>query len=265
MVGESGSGKSTMARCVTLLEKPDSGSIVFLGRDWVNMDETERKPLRKEMQIIFQDPYSSLSPRRRTSDIVCEPLIAQKLIPKGDIQEKARDLLRTVGLDDDFLRKYPHEMSGGQRQRVAIGRALSTSPKLIIADEPVSSLDVSIQAQIINLFLDIKERLAISFLFISHDLSIVRFLSDTIMVMYKGKVLERAPKDEIFGNPLHPYTRMLIASGNGAGPEPQGSTTDACATGCPFVDRCEERKPACSESAPVTKTIGEHHVVCHCL
>jgi oligopeptide/dipeptide ABC transporter ATP-binding protein len=260
VVGESGSGKSTLARCVTLLEKADGGSVFFLGHDWISREERTRKPLRKDMQIIFQDPYSSLNPRRRIADIICEPLLAHDLIRKGEIREKAIELLKNVGLDEDFLQKYPHEMSGGQRQRVAVGRALSTMPKCIIADEPVSSLDVSVQAQIINLFLDIKERLAISFLFISHDLSIVRFLSDDIIVMYRGKVMEKAPKEELFGNPLHPYTRLLINSGNGT-PDRQEDEMGG-EGGCPFYGRCDERISECRDGAPHTVTSGEHFVAC---
>ena len=262
VVGESGSGKSTLARCVMLLEKADSGTIAFAGFDWMNGDESQRRPLRKEMQIIFQDPYSSLNPRKRILDIICEPLLAHRMVAKGEMKDKALEIMKAVGLDEDSLKKYPHEMSGGQRQRVAIARALSTTPKCIIADEPVSSLDVSVQAQIINLFLDIRERFAISFLFISHDLSIVKFLSDEIMVMYRGRVLERASREDLFSNPLHPYTRMLIDSAHGETPERQEREA-AGQGGCLFFDRCTDRQGKCGETQPQLRSEADHFVACH--
>lgn len=215
IVGESGSGKSTLARCVLLLERPDSGSVVFNGTDLTAMGDSGLMPLRRQMQIIFQDPYSSLNPRKRIFDAMAEPMLFHGLASKKDVKERVRAILKSVGLGDDYFHKYPHEMSGGQRQRVAIGRALSTDPLFIVADEPVSSLDVSIQAQIINLFMDIRENTSISMLFVSHDLNVVRFISDDVMVMHRGKVVETGPTKEVFYRPTHPYTKMLIESATG--------------------------------------------------
>ena len=261
LVGESGCGKSTVAKCITMLEKPDDGSILFMGRDWVHMPEQERRSLRKEMQIIFQDPFSSLNPRKRVLDTVAEPLVAHRMVGKEGLADRVLEVLKSVGLDEDFLKKYPHEMSGGQRQRVAIGRALATSPSFIVADEPVSSLDVSVQAQIINLFLDIREQFRISMLFISHDLNIVRFISDRIMVMYRGKVVEIGEKEELFSHPLHPYTRLLMDASNRvqAEPEREGALPDGC---CAFLERCGEKKEMCEHDSPLLKGPQNHRVAC---
>lgn len=261
LVGESGCGKSTVAKCLTMLEKPDDGSILFMGRDWVRMAERERKGLRKEMQIIFQDPFSSLNPRKRVLDTVAEPLVTHHMVEKEGLADKVLEVLKSVGLDEDFLMKYPHEMSGGQRQRVAIGRALATSPSFIIADEPVSSLDVSVQAQIVNLFLDIREQFKISMLFISHDLNIVRFISDRIMVMYRGKVVEMGGKEELFSHPLHPYTRLLMNASTRVEAEPEGEAAlpDGC---CVFLARCGEREELCERGRPELKGPATHRVAC---
>lgn len=261
IVGESGSGKSTLARCILMLEKPDSGSITFQGRDWLRLSEAERKPLRKNMQIIFQDPFSSLNPRKTIFDIVSEPLIAHKIVPKRAIREKVGDVLKSVGLDEDFSHKYPHEMSGGQRQRVAIGRALSTQPSLVIADEPVSSLDVSIQAQIINLFLDIKKQSMISMLFISHDLNIIQFVSDAVIVMYRGKIVEMGEKEELFCRPLHPYTQMLLDTTAPENSNP-GMEYHADRSCCVFFNRCDRKQDVCLSYEPELKGRGEHQVAC---
>ncbi|OPY65460.1 MAG: Oligopeptide transport ATP-binding protein OppF [Syntrophorhabdaceae bacterium PtaU1.Bin034] len=260
IVGESGSGKSTLAKCILLLERPDEGDISFKGMDWLHLEEKKRRSLRKDMQIIFQDPYSSLNPRKTILDIVTEPLLAHNMIRQSEAKAKAAAVLKNVGLDEDFLRKYPHEMSGGQRQRIAIGRALSTEPSLIIADEPVSSLDVSIQAQIINLFLDIKRQSVISMLFISHDLNIIRFVSDSIMVMYRGKVVEMAEKEEIFCHPLHPYTQMLINTAEGD--LDNGIEEEPGRTCCAFLDRCRIKKQICAKGVPELKGRGDHQVAC---
>ncbi len=261
LVGESGCGKSTVAKCVTMLEKPDEGSILFMGRDWVKMTEQERKGLRREMQIIFQDPFSSLNPRKRVRETVAEPLVTHGIAGKKDLSDKVLEVLKSVGLDEDFLEKYPHEMSGGQRQRVAIGRALATSPSFIVADEPVSSLDVSVQAQIINLFLDIREQFKISMLFISHDLNIVRFISDRIMVMYRGKVVEMGEKEELFSHPLHPYTRLLMNASTGlqAELEGEGAPPD---DRCVFLERCGDKGEACKREIPELKGPASHRVAC---
>ncbi len=260
VVGESGSGKSTLARCVLLLERPDSGGVVFDGIDLLKAGREEVKRLRRDMQIIFQDPYSSLNPRMKVVDIIAEPIVFHGMAKgKASVREKVGEILRSVGLDEDSLKKYPHEMSGGQRQRVAIGRALATEPALVIADEPVSSLDVSIQAQIVNLFLDIREKSNISMVFVSHDLNIVRFLSDHILVLYKGKVVETGGRDEVFLNPLHPYTRMLIKASKGEFSLKQEPPVDREGQSCPYYDKCEERKGPCAGHAP--ELMGDNHRV----
>ncbi|OPY73816.1 MAG: Oligopeptide transport ATP-binding protein OppF [Syntrophorhabdus sp. PtaU1.Bin058] len=262
IVGESGSGKSTLARCILLLERPDGGTISFLGRDLLNMPKGELKALRRQMQIIFQDPYSSLNPRKRIFDTIAEPLLFHGIVDRRDVKDKVMEILKNVGLDEDFINKYPHEMSGGQRQRVAIGRSLTTDPALIIADEPVSSLDVSIQAQIVNLFLDIKERTDIAMLFVSHDLNVVRFVSDEIVVMYKGRVVEAGLKDEVFLGPLHPYTKMLINAAKGEYSRREEDTSYDKGNGCPYYARCEERKDCCRESVPPLTGSKDHSVAC---
>ena len=261
LVGESGCGKSTVARCITMLEKPDQGRILFMGHDWVNMAESQRKDLRKEMQIIFQDPFSSLNPRKRVLDTIAEPLVTHRMVEKGGLAERVLEVLKSVGLDEDFLNKFPHEMSGGQRQRVAIGRALATSPSFIVADEPVSSLDVSVQAQIINLFLDIREQFRISMLFISHDLNIVRFISDRIMVMYRGRIVEMGGKEEIFSHPTHPYTRLLMRATSTVEIEGEGEGVPSkdC---CGFLERCSEKKEMCKNDVPMLRGPTSHRVAC---
>jgi oligopeptide/dipeptide ABC transporter ATP-binding protein len=263
IVGESGSGKSTLIRCILLLERPDSGKIVFDDTDLLEAGRGAVKDLRRNMQIIFQDPYSSLNPRKRVFDTLVEPLLFHNIVKKKEAAGKVIEILRTVGLDEDFIKKYPHEMSGGQRQRVAIGRALATSPQLVIADEPISSLDVSIQAQIINLFLDIRERSGISMLFVSHDLNIVRFVSDDIIVMYQGRVVEQGERDEVFFNPLHPYTRMLLDASKGehTQPESNGTPPDVF-TGCPYYPKCDKRVFSCEQSPPPLAGPEKHRVAC---
>ncbi len=261
VVGESGSGKSTLARCVMFLEKPDSGKIVFQGNNLNEINGHDLRKLRREMQIIFQDPYSSLNPRMKIFETLSEPLLFHNIVQKKNVMEKVDEILEIVGLSTDYLNKYPHEMSGGQRQRVAIGRALTTNPSLIVADEPVSSLDVSIQAQIINLFMDIKEKAGITMLFISHDLNVVRFLSDEIIVMYKGRVVEAGKGDEVFYKPLHPYTKMLIDSVKGKFAKRAGDDGKAVG-GCPYYPRCERRRSeVCLVAEPGLDGDAKKHAV----
>ncbi len=262
VVGESGSGKSTLARCLLYLEKADSGEITFLGNDLNAMNSGGLRRLRREMQIIFQDPYSSLNPRKKVSEALVEPILFHNIVKKDYAMEKVLEVLKNVGLSNDFLGKYPHEMSGGQRQRVAIGRALTTNPSLIVADEPVSSLDVSIQAQIINLFMDIKESKDISIIFISHDLNVVRFVSDAIIVMYKGRIVEMGQRDEVFYNPLHPYTKMLIDSVKGELTRRLEDYVQALDTGCPYYTRCHEKEDQCIKETPQLFGSNSHRVAC---
>ncbi len=262
IVGESGSGKSTLMRCVLLLERPDSGRIVFRGTELLEAGKENIRDLRRQMQIIFQDPYSSLNPRMKVRDIIAEPLLYHGMANKSDVRSKVIGILSNVGLDEDFLGKYPHEMSGGQRQRVAIGRALTTQPALIIADEPVSSLDVSIQAQIVNLFLDIREQSGISMIFVSHDLNVVRFLSDHILVLFKGKVVETGERDEVFFDPLHPYTKMLLSASRGEFSLEAEEQNGADGTLCPYYGKCREKTARCGTQAPVLTGSEKHKVAC---
>jgi oligopeptide/dipeptide ABC transporter ATP-binding protein len=264
VVGESGSGKSTLARCLMFLERPDSGKITFDGVDLMSANLAQIRKLRRKLQIIFQDPYSSLNPRMTVRDIIAEPIRFHRMVNGSEaLNARVVDVLKSVGINDDFLQKYPHEMSGGQRQRVAIGRALATEPALIIADEPVSSLDVSIQAQIINLFIDIREKLNISMIFVSHDLNIVRFISDTILVLYRGKIVEMGERDEVFLRPEHPYTKMLIDAAKGEfslNTEPAGAAEPGQ---CPYYDKCRDRTAECRTEAPHLTGSDNHKVACH--
>lgn len=259
IVGESGSGKSTLARCVLLLERPDSGEILFKGRNILNLEKRELKALRKEIQIVFQDPYSSLNPRMRVQEIISEPIKSFKLVKDEDLKETLVGLLMSVGLDESFLTKFPHEMSGGQRQRVAIARALSLKPSLLVADEPLSSLDVSVQAQILSLFIGIKEKERLSMIFISHDLNVVRFISERILVMYRGCVVETGKSEEIFSRPLHPYTKMLLSESPSLS---RVSKADMERSGCPYRERCEKKEKRCEVESPTLFGEEDHKVAC---
>lgn len=211
VVGESGCGKTTLGRTILRLVEPTDGEIIFQGDNIISYGKEEMKKLRREMQIIFQDPYSSLNPRLSVSQIIKEPLIVNKLFQsKKDLDNRVKELMDVVGLSQRLINSYPHEMDGGRRQRVGIARALATNPKFIVCDEPVSALDVSIQAQIINLLMDLQDTNHISFLFITHDLSVVKHISDVIAVMYLGQIVEIAPKKELFSHPKHPYTKALL-------------------------------------------------------
>jgi oligopeptide/dipeptide ABC transporter ATP-binding protein len=251
-----------LARCVLLLELPDHGEIKFLEKDLLSMSKNALKEMRKDMQIIFQDPYSSLNPRKKVYEAIGEPLLFHRLTEKKNVMERVLEILRRVGLDEDFLNKYPYEMSGGQRQRVAIGRALATNPALIVADEPVSSLDVSIQAQIVNLFMDLKDNVHFSMLFVSHDLNIVRFVADNIIVMYAGRIVEMGEKNEVFLRPLHPYTEMLISFIKGDFSERAGDDVFDSSAGCAYFPRCGRRQAACTKEIPELKGTKEHAVAC---
>ncbi len=265
LVGESGSGKSTTGRAVLRLTRPSSGRVIFEGDDLATMAADRLRQARRDMQMIFQDPYSSLNPRMRVADIVREPLRIHGMRADGDV---VAALLDRVGLDRPAGRRFPHELSGGQRQRVAIARALATGPKLVVADEPVSALDVSIQAQIINLMADLKEERRLTYLFIAHDLSMVRHISDRVAVMYLGKIVETGDREAVFRRPSHPYTRALIASipaplpGRPAVPAggPMEGDMPSPAnppSGCRFRTRCAFATELCSEREPQLREIGD--------
>jgi len=273
LVGESGCGKTTTGRCILRLEKPTAGQILYDGRDVARMDREELTALRRRMQVIFQDPYSSLNPRMKVGDIIGEPIKVHGVEPDARRrQARVHDLLAVCGLDPKFADRYPHEMSGGQRQRVGIARALALDPEFIVCDEAVSALDVSIQAQVVNLLEDLRERFGLTYLFIAHDLSVVRHLCQRVAVMYLGRIVEMAHSDELFDNPLHPYTQALLS----AVPIPDPRIEAARAfrvtkgevpspinppSGCVFHPRCPMAVAGCSQSRPVLRELRPGHWV----
>ena len=272
LVGESGCGKSTLGRCILRLIEPDSGEVYYEGRDILGLTGREMKGKRRDMQIIFQDPYASLNPRMTVGDAIGEGLVVHKIAKGKEKREKILELLSMVGLRPDSIDKYPHEFSGGQRQRMGIARALALYPKFIVADEPVSALDVSIQAQIINLLERLKNELGLTYLFISHDLRIVEHLCDRVAVMYLGEIVEIADTSDIYSNPLHPYTRALLSAIPVADPESKRErvilTGDLPSpmyppNGCPFHPRCIHVMDRCKTEAPALKEEGGRRVSCH--
>jgi oligopeptide transport system ATP-binding protein len=273
LVGESGCGKSTLGRLSLRLLEPTSGSVYFDGRNLNLLGKRELRSLRKSMQIIFQDPFASLNPRMRIQEIITEPLLIHGMAKDRELEERGAALLAKVGLPVDALRRYPHEFSGGQRQRVGIARALASGPSFIVADEPVSALDVSVQAQIINLLEDLRDELKLSFLFIAHDLNIVRHFSDKVVVMYLGKIMELAPAEEIYRNPSHPYTEALLADIPVADPTLKKKhillkgdipSPTQIPLGCRFHTRCIYRYEPCDKIVPRTTNLGNGHFVdCH--
>jgi peptide/nickel transport system ATP-binding protein len=276
LVGESGCGKSTLARVVMRLTEPTGGRIMFDGQDIAHLGQSEIRPLRRRMQMIFQDPYGSLNPRMTVGDILGGPLRLHGLVPKdGSIRGRVQELLDLVGLSPTAAARFPHEFSGGQRQRISIARALAVEPGFIIGDEPISALDVNIQAQIINLMIGLQERLGLTYLFIAHDLAVVRHISDRIVVLYLGRVVETAPSRELFARPLHPYTNTLISAV--PVPDPhlersrrrialQGEVPSAInpPSGCHFRTRCPAATPRCADETPhLTEAAPGHFVACH--
>ncbi len=212
LVGESGSGKSTLGNCILKLIEPDCGEILFEGEDILKFDKKKTRDFRKCAQLIFQNPYSSLNPKMKVFEILSEPLLVHKICPKKEFRARVIEMLKTVGLDEGDLKRYPHEFSGGQRQRIAIARALILRPVFIVADEPISALDVSIQAQILNLLKSLKDELNLTYLFISHDLNVVRYLCDRVAILFKGEIVEMGDIEEVFNNPKHPYTKALLCA-----------------------------------------------------
>ena len=272
VIGPSGSGKSTFLRCLNLLEEPTSGEIIFEGQDISNLSPSKLRTLRKDMQLIFQDPYSSLDPRKTVSQIISEPIRANKILKTHkEIDERVAELMETVGLAMRLFNTYPHELDGGHRQRIGIARALAMEPKFIVCDEPVSALDVSIQAQILNLLKELQEKMGLSYIFITHDLAVVNHFADDIAVMYLGKIVEKAPAEELFTNPLHPYTKALLS----AIPIPElgvqkeripikGEITSPInmPDECRFFKRCQYACDKCKAVPPLVEVTPGHFVAC---
>jgi oligopeptide/dipeptide ABC transporter ATP-binding protein len=268
LVGESGSGKTTAGRAILRLIEPTSGEVKFEGTDITKISKGQMREYRKEMQIIFQDPFASLNPRMTVGDIVGEAMVIHKLARGKDKEEKVASLLEKVGLSPNHIRRYPHEFSGGQRQRIGIARALAVDPKLIVADEPVSALDVSIQAQVVNLLQDLKEELGLTLLFIAHDLAVVEYISDKVVVMYLGRVMEIAPAKELYRNPIHPYTQALLSAV--PIPDPmikrervilQGDIPSPInpPSGCVFRTRCPIAVKECADVVPPLEEVSPGH------
>lgn len=273
LVGESGCGKSTTGRLINHLVSPDKGEIIFDEKNITNIKEKEMRSLRSEIQMIFQDPYGSLNPRMRVQDLIGEPLLVHTKMSSGERLKKVHELLEVVGLSPLHGERYPHEFSGGQRQRIGIARALTVNPKLIIADEPVSALDVSVQAQVLNLLQDLQKEYNLTYLFISHDLSVVEMISDRIAVMYLGSIVEIAPKDKLYDKPTHPYTKALLSAVPIPDPTKKRNrivikgdipSPTNLPSGCLFRTRCPYVTDRCKEERPKLQEIEEGHFVsCH--
>jgi peptide/nickel transport system ATP-binding protein len=270
IVGESGCGKSTLGRTVLRLIEPTAGEVYFEDENILSYNKQKMKALRQKMQIIFQDPYSSLNPRLSVSEIIAEPMIVNKMCKnKAELSEKVSELMDIVGLAPRLVNSYPHELDGGRRQRIGIARALATNPSFIVCDEPVSALDVSIQAQILNLLMDLQDNKGISYMFITHNLSVVKHISNNIAVMYLGQCVELAPTEELFRNPVHPYTKALLSAIPVIDISRRGKEPDLLKgevkspinppPGCRFASRCKYAKPQCSEGAVSLKKVGDNH------
>ena len=273
VVGESGCGKSTLGRVILHLHDITSGQVFYRDKDITKVTRSELSVLRHEMQIIFQDPYSSLNPRMTVYQIIAEPMEIVGKFSSEEVESRVYEMMDTVGLDRRFVNCYPHELDGGRRQRIGISRALVLNPKFVVCDEPVSALDVSIQAQVLNLMLDIQESLGLTYIFITHDLSVVKYISDDILVMYLGQMVEKAPSDALFSNQLHPYTKALISSI----PRPnidykrkrtqlKGELTSPInpKPGCRFASRCNYAKPKCFKENPeIIEVTPNHFAACH--
>ncbi len=272
VVGESGCGKSTLARALTLIEQPTAGSLVIGGQDVAQADAARRKELRREVQMVFQNPYASLNPRRKIGDQLAEPLKINTDLSRTERREKVQAMMQQVGLRPEHYQRYPHMFSGGQRQRIAVARAMMLQPKVLVADEPTSALDVSIQAQVLNLFMDLQQQYRTAYVFISHNLSVVRHIADEVMVMYLGCIVEKTSRDLLFERPLHPYTQMLLSATPSLHPDPskpririQGELPNPLdpPPGCVFHRRCPYATEKCKTEVPALRNVEARQVACH--
>jgi oligopeptide/dipeptide ABC transporter ATP-binding protein len=275
LVGESGCGKTTAGRTILKLYEPTEGKIIFNGEDITNHSHSKMKPLRREMQMIFQDPFASLNPRQTVGTIIANMFDIQGIKPAGGVENEVRALMERVGLNPEHINRYPHEFSGGQRQRIGVARAIALKPKLIVADEPVSALDVSIQAQVVNLLEDLQDEFKLSYVFVAHDLSVVQHISDRVVVMYLGKVMEEASKKDLFAKPKHPYTKALLSAVPVADPIEgrkrerimlQGDLPSPInpPSGCVFNTRCWKATDKCRSEVPILQIgTNNHKVACH--
>jgi len=272
VVGESGCGKSTLARALTLIEEPSSGSLQIDGTEVKGASKSERKQLRRDVQMVFQSPYASLNPRQKIGDQLAEPLLINTSLSKAERREKVQKMMEQVGLRPEHYQRYPHMFSGGQRQRIALARAMMLQPKVLVADEPTSALDVSIQAQVLNLFMDLQKEFNTAYVFISHNLAVVRHVADQVLVMYLGRPAEMGPKADIYEKPLHPYTQALLSATPAIHPDPLKPKIRIVGElpnplnppdGCAFHKRCPYATERCGVEVPAFRPVGTRQVACH--
>ena len=272
VVGESGCGKSTLARALTLIEEPSSGSLQIDGTEVKGASKSERKQLRRDVQMVFQSPYASLNPRQKIGDQLAEPLLINTSLSKAERREKVQKMMEQVGLRPEHYQRYPHMFSGGQRQRIALARAMMLQPKVLVADEPTSALDVSIQAQVLNLFMDLQKEFNTAYVFISHNLAVVRHVADQVLVMYLGRPAEMGPKEDIYNKPLHPYTQALLSATPAIHPDPLKPKIRIVGElpnplnppdGCAFHKRCPYATERCAKEVPALRQVSTRQVACH--
>ncbi|MFK0093995.1 peptide ABC transporter ATP-binding protein [Pseudomonas sp. NPDC090592] len=272
VVGESGCGKSTLARALTLIEEPSSGSLQIAGTEVKGASKAERKQLRRDVQMVFQSPYASLNPRQKIGDQLAEPLLINTSLSKAERRDKVQKMMEQVGLRPEHYQRYPHMFSGGQRQRIALARAMMLQPKVLVADEPTSALDVSIQAQVLNLFMDLQKEFNTAYVFISHNLAVVRHVADHVLVMYLGRPVEMGPKEDIYEKPLHPYTQALLSATPAIHPDPLKPKIRIAGElpnplnppdGCAFHKRCPHATERCAKEVPALRQVSTRQVACH--
>ncbi|MDH0302729.1 MULTISPECIES: ABC transporter ATP-binding protein [unclassified Pseudomonas] len=272
VVGESGCGKSTLARALTLIEEPSSGSLQIAGHEVKGASKDQRKQLRRDVQMVFQSPYASLNPRQKIGDQLAEPLLINTSLSKTERREKVQKMMEQVGLRPEHYQRYPHMFSGGQRQRIALARAMMLQPKVLVADEPTSALDVSIQAQVLNLFMDLQKEFNTAYVFISHNLAVVRHVADQVLVMYLGRPAEMGPKEDIYEKPLHPYTQALLSATPAIHPDPLKPKIRIAGElpnplnppdGCAFHKRCPYATERCAKEVPALRQVSTRQVACH--